>query len=633
MNAKNLKVVIIGGVAGGASAAARLRRRNEKAEIIILEKSGHISFANCGLPYYLGGIISDRAKLLLQTPESMWKRFRIDVRVNSEALEVRPQDKVVVVENKQTGDTYELNYDKLILAPGSRPIRPDLPGLDLPRVFTLRNMEDCDRIKQMLDDNAGGALKKALIVGGGFIGLEMMENLSLAGVEVTAVELGPQVMAPLDPEMAAPLKTQLRAKGIDLRLETGLKSISQAAEGQLVCRLGRGSDLTVDMVLLSIGVSPDSALARSAGLRLTDRGAIMVDSFMRSSEPNIFAVGDAVSVRDFLTGQPTVVPLAGPANRQGRLAADNIIYESTHERRKATRLPAGEPLEAAQTFQCTPDETWIWTSDGDSGVWEDLDDDLMEPVTGGPRRPESLRRYDGTQGTLICRVFELTAGATGLNEKSLKKADRHYDKVYLHPGSHAGYYPGAEPISLKVIFDPEDGRLLGAQAVGRLGVDKRLDVLATAMRAGMTVWDLQSLELAYAPPYSSAKDPVNLAGFLAANVLDGYLCQTFSDEVAATLESAGGGTQPADLPFLLDVRTPAECERGGSLPGAVNIPLDELRDRLDELPQDRSIIVFCQVGLRGYLAYRLLRQHGFDQLANLSGGYRGWLAQMEARQA
>jgi len=625
MNGESLKVVIIGGVAGGASAAARLRRRSEEAEIIILEKSGHISFANCGLPYYLGDIITDREKLLLQTPESMWKRFRIDVRVNSEALELRPLDKMVVVENKQDGSRYELSYDKLILAPGSRPIRPNLPGLDLPRVFTLRNMEDCDRIKNFLqktEQKAGSEAdrpKKVLIVGGGFIGLEMMENLSRAGAEVTAVELGPQVMAPLDPEMAAPLKSHLREKGIDLRLGTGLEAINPAAGDQLDCRFSDGTNLTADMVLLSIGVLPDSALAGAAGLRLTERGAIMVDSFMRSSEPDIYAVGDAVSVRDFLTGQPTVVPLAGPANRQGRLAADNIIYESTHERRKVARGPDGQPAGRPQKFHCPPDETWIWTAEGDSGVWEDLADDLMEPVTGGGAQPERLKSYDGTQGTLICRVFELTVGATGLNEKILKKDGRHYDKVYLHPGAHAAYYPGAEVISLKVLFDPDDGRLLGAQAVGKDGVDKRLDVLATAMRAGLNVRDLQSLELAYAPPYSSAKDPVNLAGFLAANVLDGHLRQIFADELS---------TQP-EPPILVDVRSQAEHQRG-SLPGAINIPVDELRERLGELPPDRPIVVFCQIGLRGYLAYRLLSQHGFRRLRNLSGGYRSWLAQQEA---
>lgn len=613
-----LKVVIIGGVAGGASAAARLRRRSEGAEIIILEKSGYISFANCGLPYYLGGTITDRGQLLLQTPESMWKRFRIDVRVNSEALEIRPRDRVVVVENKPEGRTYELSYDKLILAPGSRPIRPNLPGLDLPNVFTLRNMEDCDRIKGFLDGPTPSRPKKALIVGGGFIGLEMMENLSRSGAAVTAVELGPQVLAPLDPEMAAPLKSHLREKGIELRLGTGLEAISPAGEAQLDCRFSQGPNLIADMVLLSIGVSPDSALAQAAGLRLTERGAIMVDSFMRSSEPDIYAVGDAVSVRDLLTGQPTVLPLAGPANRQGRLAADNIIYESTHERRKETREPSGRSGGATQKFHCPPDETWIWTAEGDSGVWEDLDEDLMEPVTGGPS-PERLKSYDGAQGTLICQVFELTAGATGLNEKSLKRDDRRYDKIYLHPGAHAGYYPVAEPISLKLLFDPDDGRLLGAQALGRDGVDKRLDVLATAMRAGLNVRDLQSLELAYAPPYSSAKDPVNLAGFLAANVLDGYLRQIFADELEAQ----------AEPPFLLDVRNPGEYQRG-SLPGAINIPLDELRERLGELPPDHPIVVFCQVGLRGYLAYRLLSQHGFRRLRNLSGGYRSWLAQQES---
>lgn len=565
-----LKVVIIGGVAGGASAAARLRRLSEEAEIIILEKSGYISFANCGLPYYLGGVIAERDKLLLQTPESMGKRFRIDVRVNSEAVEIRPREKVVVVEHSGPDGRgrYELSYDKLVLAPGAKPVRPKLPGLDLPHVFTLRNMEDCDHVKNFMDDRlAGPEPKKALVVGGGFIGLEMMENLTRAGLAVTGVELTAQVLAPLDPEMAAHLKAHLREKGVDLCLSVGLAEIAPGPEGHLSCRLKDGRVLVADMVILGLGVSPDTGLARAAGLTLTEGGAIEVDGYMRTSEPDIYAVGDAVSVRDFVAGLPQVMPLAGPANRQGRLAAGNIIAET--------------------------------------------------------RPGRELKAYSGTQGTLICRVFELTAGATGLNEKRLRQLGWRYDKVYLHPASHASYYPGPEPISLKVLFDPDNGRLLGAQAVGRLGVDKRLDVLAAALRAGLTVRDLADLELAYAPPYSSAKDPVNMAGFLASNVLDGQLRQVFSDDLAAHL----AGPEPA--PWLLDVRTPKEYQ-GGSLPGAANIPVDELRERLDELPRDRPIVTFCQVGLRSYLAYRILSQSGFDRLANLSGGYRGWLAQMEA---
>jgi len=566
-----LKVVIIGGVAGGASAAARLRRQSEEAEIIVLEKTGYISYANCGLPYYLGGVITERDKLLLQTPESMRKRFRLDVRVNTEALEIRPREKVVVaLDHSGPGGRgrYELSYDKLILAPGAQPVRPNLSGLDLPNVFTLRNMEDCDRIKTFLAGRAGSpAPKTALVVGGGFVGLEMMENLTQAGWAVTAAELAPQVLAPLDPEMAAPIKAHLREKGVDLRLSTGLAEITQAPEGRLNCRLEGGLSLTADMAILGLGVSPDTSLARAAGLTLTKGGAILVDSFMRSSEPDIYAVGDAVSIRDFVTGQPLVMPLAGPANRQGRLAADNIMAETRPDRK--------------------------------------------------------LTAYEGTQGTLICRVFELTAGATGLNEKRLRNSGRRYDKVYLYPASHAAYYPGSEPMSLKVLFDPDDGRLLGAQAVGRLGVDKRLDVLATALRAKLTVRDLTNLELGYAPPYSSAKDPVNMAGFVATNVLDGQLRQIFADDLAARVAK----TEPAL--WLLDVRTPKEFQ-SGSLPGAVNIPVDELRDRLDDLPRDRLIVTFCQVGLRSYLAYRLLSQHGFDRLVNLSGGYRAWLAQMEA---
>ncbi len=440
------RVIIIGGVAGGASAAARLRRLDEEAEILLLERSGQVSFANCGMPYYIGGVIQDREDLLLQTPQSLYARFRIDVRVNTEAVAVHPKEKTVEIRDLTTGRAYIESYDSLVLAPGAAPIRPSLPGADLPQVFTLRNMEDCDRIKSYVRTAAS---KRALVVGGGFIGLEMAENLVHLGLEVTLAELSGQVMASLDEDMAAYLHRHIVSQGVNLHLSTGLESIRRDGEG-LVCALTGGLTCTVDLVLLSVGIAPDSSLAAQAGLKLGPRGGIVTDETMRTSDPNIYAVGDAVLTADFVTRTPALVPLAGPANRQGRTAASAL---------------AGRPL-----------------------------------------------RYRGTLGTSVCQVFNLTAGAVGKNEKQLQAAGIPYDKVYTHPIDHAGYYPGATAIHFKLLFCPDTGRVLGAQAVGAKGVDKRIDVISTALYAGLTVEDLEQLELSYAPPFSSAKDPVNLAG-------------------------------------------------------------------------------------------------------------------------
>lgn len=543
-----MKVVVVGGVAGGASAAARYRRLDEHAEIVLFERGANISFANCGLPYYIGGTIQRRSKLLLQTPKSMMDRFRIDVRVECEVISIQRAEKTVTVRNLVTGETYEESYDKLVLSPGAAPIMPPIPGANLPGVFVLRDMADCDAIKAYITQRSP---KKALVVGGGFIGVEMVENLVHAGVEVVAVELSNQVLAPLDYEMAAMVHKEIRSHGVDLRLSTGLDEISMA-DGAFDCKLSDGSSVAVDMVLLAIGVKADHALAKQAGLELGVKGTIQVDEHMQTSDPDIYAVGDAVCVTDFVSGQPAVLPLAGPANRQGRMVADLI---------------AGRP-----------------------------------------------GTYEGTQGTMVCKVFDLCAGATGNNEKQLKSRNCTYDKVYVHPSSHAGYYPGAETLSIKLLFNPETGAIYGAQAVGKEGVDKRIDVIATAMRGNMTVMDLEKLELCYAPPFSSAKDPVNMAGFTACNVMKGDLKQVFIEDLK--------DLNP-EKDFLVDIRTQSEYDQG-TIGDAVLIPLDSIRDRLSEFPKDKRVIIFCRAGLRGYIGYRILVQNGVTNVYNLSGGYLTW---------
>ncbi|MHC5001037.1 MAG: FAD-dependent oxidoreductase [Planctomycetota bacterium] len=542
------RVLIVGGVAGGASAATRLRRLDETAEIIMFERGEHISFANCGLPYHIGGAITERDRLLVQTPEKMHQRYNIDVRTQCEVIAIDPAAKQVSVRDLKKDRRYTESYDALILSPGAEPVRPPIPGADSSRVFTLRNIPDMDAIKKVVDENND---KHAVVIGGGYIGLEMAEALIDRGVKVSLVELASQVMGTVDAEMAAPLHQELALHGVDLYLNTSVKEMKPQETG-LDVYLSNGDLLKTNMVIMAIGVRPETKLAAEAGLAVGQRGGIQVNEKMQTSNASIYALGDAVEVTDFVGDFQTLIPLAGPANRQGRIAADNIC-----------------------------------------GV-------------------ESS--YKNTQGTAICKVFNLAVGTTGMNEKNLKRAGLAYEKVYVHPASHASYYPGAVPISLKLLFDPEDGKIFGAQAVGADGMDKRIDVIAVAIRAGLTVQDLKDLELTYAPPYGSAKDPVNYAGFVASNVISGDMPICHAQDALA----------PADNQLLLDVRTAAEVQ-AGTIAGAVNIPVDDLRNRLNELPKDKELLAFCQVGLRGYLATRILLQNGFN-CRNLSGGYKTFSA-------
>lgn len=545
-----MKVLIIGGVAGGASAAARLRRLDETADICLIERSGYISYANCGLPYYVGGVITDRDALTLQTPESFRDRFRIDVRVREEAVAIDPVAKTVTVHRLKDGSTYVEHYDTLLLSPGAKPVRPPLPGIDSDRVFTLRTVEDAARIRRFVEQNHP---QTAVVVGGGYIGLEMTENLQRTGVRTTVVQLTGQVMETLDYDMACEVHAYLRRQGVDLRLGTAVTGFASQG-GAVRTDIRDGEALMSDMVILAVGVVPDTALAKDAGLTLDTRGAIVVNDRMETSVPDVYAVGDAVEVRHLVTGTPALIPLAGPANKQGRIAADNI---------------AG----------------------GDS-------------------------RYRGSQGTSILRLFDLTIAVTGINERQAQAASVPYDRVVTYAASHAGYYPGATNMTIKTLFDPVSGTILGAQLIGLDGVDKRADVLATAIRAGLTAADLAELELAYAPPYSSAKDPVNMAGFVIENVRAGLVHQYHWSDIPQIAETPDA--------LFLDVRTPAEFARG-AIDGAVNIPLDELRARLGELDRSRTLYVNCHSGLRSYLACRLLTQHGFT-CYNLAGGYRFYAA-------
>lgn len=548
------KVLIVGGVAGGASAAARLRRLDETAQIIMFERGQDVSFANCGLPYYIGGVIEKRNKLLVQTPKSLFQRFNIDVRTMNEVVAVFPREKMVEVKDLKTQETYRESYDYLILSPGARPIIPNIPGIQLENVFTVRNVPDSDRIKQFIETEKP---RRALVIGGGFIGMEMAENLVEKGVAVTIVELADQVMAPLDYEMAALVHKHLKKKGVSLKLRTGVVSLEGDTRVKKAV-LDNGEQLEADMVVLGIGVTPENELAKAAGLAIGPTGGILVDEQLKTSDPYIYAVGDAIQVKHFVTGHDVLLPLAGPANKQGRLAADSI---------------AGRPV-----------------------------------------------YYRGTQGTAIARVLGLVVAVTGVNEKTLKKLGREYLTCYLHPASHATYYPGAEDLALKLLFTPGEGKVLGAQLVGREGVDKRIDVIATAIRGGMTVYDLQELELAYAPPFSSAKDPVNMAGYVAANIISGENPPFYWHQLADL---------DPDNTVLLDVRTEKEVETG-SIPGSINIPVDELRQRIHEIPRDKDIYIYCRVGLRGYIAARILQQHGFTRLKNLSGGYLTYAPAMES---
>ena len=547
-----MKLVIVGGVAGGASAAARARRLSEDAEIVVLERGPDVSFANCGLPYYVGGEIAPRDKLLVAKPQLLRERFRLDVRTRSSVEAIDRQAKTVRVKELDTGRVYDEAYDALILAPGASPLRPPIPGIDLPNVLTLRNLDDVDRIKARVD----AAAERVVVVGAGFIGLELAENFVKRGVETVVVELQAQVLPPLDPEMTVPIVEALTSRGVRVILGDSADAFEAAGGGASV-KLKSGETLAADLVILGVGVRPENKLAVDAGLDVGQRGGIRVSESMQTSDPSIWAVGDAVEIRDVVTGAAAQVPLAGPANRQGRIAAAAILR--------------------------------------------------------GDLRP--VARYRGTQATAIVGVFDRVAAITGASEKVLARANVPYRKIYVHPADHAGYYPGAEQMTLKLVFAPDTGRVLGAQAVGGHGVDKRIDVIAVAIQAGMTVFDLEEMELCYAPQFGSAKDAVNMAGFVAAGLVRG-------DHPQADMATALDGP-PNDQTILLDVRTPKEFAEG-HLPGAVNIPVDDLRGRLGELSKDRPILAYCQVGMRGYIATRILLQKGFH-VANLGGGYKTFL--------
>ena len=541
-----MKVVIIGGVAGGATAAARLRRLDETAEIVVFERSGYVSYANCGLPYYIGGVIEDQADLTLQTPESFFARFRVDMRVRHEVTALHPDRKTVCVRNLETGEEFEEAYDKLLLSPGAKPAQPRLPGVGLEKLFTLRTVEDTFRIKDYISAHRP---RSAVLAGGGFISLELAENLRELGMEVTIVQRPKQLMTPFDPDMAAFMHGEVRRHGVRLALGRTVEGFAER-DGGVDVLLKDADSLRADMVVLAIGVAPDTALAKAAGLELGLKDSIAVNDRMETSVPDIYAVGDAVQVKHFVTGQDAVISLAGPANKQGRIAADNICG-------------------------------------GDS-------------------------RYQGSQGSSVIKVFDLTAAATGVNETNAKKAGLDVDTVVLSPMSHAGYYPGGKLMTMKVVFERETYRLLGAQLVGYEGVDKRIDVLATAIRAGMTAIQLKDLDLAYAPPYSSAKDPVNMAGFMVENLAKGIVKQFHTEDVGA-LPRDGSVT-------LLDTRT-AEEYAGGHIEGFQNIPVDELRERLGELKPGKPVYVICQSGLRSYIACRILTGYGYEAY-NFAGGFR-----------
>ena len=547
-----MKTVIVGGVAAGASTGARLRRLDESAEIVVLERDHYVSFANCGLPYHIGGVIPDRDSLLLQTPESLRSALALDVRTGQDVIRIDRGAKEVEVRDLARGRTYRESYDKLVLCLGAEPVRPPIPGGDDPRVDVLRNIPDMDRIIAQLDKGA----TSAVIVGGSYIGLELAEAFRARGLATTVVERTGRLMPWLDPEMTRILDYHVATHEVDLRLDTSATAVRRGRDDRLVVDLSDGTSAEADVVVMAAGARPSVGLARDAGIEIGPRGGIVVDAQMRTSAPDILAAGDAVETAHLLTGEPTLSMLAGPANREGRIAADTI---------------AGR---------------------------------------------EDVGGYRGTQGTAVVKVFDMTAGGTGLTETELDAAGMDYRKVYTHQNGHAAYYPGTAPLFLKVLFDPAGGKLLGAQVLGWDGVDKRIDVLAVALRAGMTVFDLEHLELAYAPPYGAAKDPVNMAGFLAANLLRGDIALWYPEDYP---DCAGKVT-------ILDVRTPAEY-RAWHIPGAVLIPYTELRHRLDEVPRDKPVYAYCRSGFRSYIAYCVLKQNGWDQVAFLAGGmmtYHGY---------
>lgn len=541
-----MKVVIVGGVAGGASAAARLRRLDESAEIVVFERTGFISYANCGLPYYIGGVISDEEELTLQTPESFWDRFHVEVRVRHDVTAIHTDRKTVTVCEIDTGEIYEESYDKLLLSPGAKPIQPNIPGADSKRIFTLRTVEDTLKIHKYIKEEKPGS---ATIIGGGFIGMEAAENLAHLGIDVTLVQRSTHLLPPFDFDMACILHGEMKKHGVNLMLNTEVAEIVEEGS-RLLMKTSDGCTFQSDIVLFAIGVIPDTALAKNAGLELGVKGSILVNDRMETSVPDVYAVGDAVEVRHFVTGGKAHIALAGPANKQGRIAADNIC--------------------------------------GGNSV------------------------YKGSQGSSVIKVFDMTAASTGINESGAKAAHMDYERVVLSPSSHAGYYPGGRVMTMKVLYEKETLKILGAQIVGYEGVDKRIDVLATAIRAGMKATELAELDLAYAPPYSSAKDPVNMAGFMIENIVSGKVKQFHHDEMDM-LPRDGSAT-------LLDTRTPYEYAMGKA-DGFINIPVDDLRERLSEIPKDKPVYVMCQSGLRSYLSCRILTQNGYD-CYNFSGGYR-----------
>ena len=543
----NTKIIVVGGVAGGANFAARARRLNEKAEIIVVERSGYVSFANCGLPYHIGGEIEDRDDLLLHSPLSLKARFNLDVRIRTEATKINPQNKTIDLIELDSGRKYIESYDELVLAPGANPIIPPIPGITSPGIFTLRNIEEMDKILCWMKEKNP---KRAVVIGGGFIGLEVLEQLKKKIDSLTLVEAAPQLLIPLDPEMAGLAEKEVRAHGVEIVLGDALASF----EDPLTVVTASGRKFPSDMVILAIGVRPEVSLAKTACVELGPRGGIKVDSFLRTSVPHIWAVGDAIEIQNQVTGEFGVVPLAGLANRQGRIVADNIF-----------------------------------------GV--------------------EKRSFSGALGTAILRVFSLTAATTGANEKTLKRLNKKYKTLLLFPNSHAGYYPGAQELAIKLLFCPGTRKLLGAQVVGKDGVDKRIDVLATALKAKMSVDELSELELSYAPPFGSAKDPVNMAGMIAKNILDHLVKSISPEELLKNKENY----------FILDVRSKSEVDRG-AISGHYWIPLPELRGRISELPKDKPILAYCQSAQRSYYASRILIQNGFN-VTNLSGAYKGWLLQ------
>jgi len=542
-----MKYLIVGGVAGGATTAARLRRIDEKAEIIMFEKGPHISYANCGLPYYIGGVIKEREKLLVQTPETFGARFNIDIRIYSMVTSFDPKTKEITVKSLKTGDIYTESYDKLVLSPGASPVKPPIPGIDMPNIFTLRNVEDTDKIKSFVDDKTP---RSAVVVGAGFIGLEMAENLHHRGVKVSVVEAAPQVMNMMDSEVAAPLHHHFKEKEVGLFLEDAVKEFKKAGD-MIEVSLSSGRIIQADFIILSIGVRPDTTLAKEAGLKIGETGGVWVDEYLQTSEKDVYAVGDSIEFPHPITKKPTIAFLAGPANRQGRILADNMVYGHN-------------------------------------------------------------RKYKGSIGTAIAKVFDMTAGITGMTHRGLKAAGIKHDCTIVHAGSHAGYYPGAMQMMLKISFDPTSGKLYGGQVVGYKGVDKRLDLLATVIKNEGTIYDLQEIEHAYAPPFSSAKDPVNQAGYNAENIIKGLFKPLSPFKFQKRIKKEC---------FVLDIRTPEEVSID-AIEDSVNIELDKLRENLDRIPKDKKIMIYCGVGLRGYVAARILKQNGFDDVYNLSGGLK-----------